>query len=1053
MRPRLLLGLLLPLILLLPSVARGDDDEDDLPDLVGETVRMDAGEAKRVLAQALLAGAGKQAEINYLVRRQQAAYMAGDGAARIQALRRLVELTSDGGKTSRYLGFLWTEEWRNGNQSRALVLGEQLLNDASQTASQRAAYAAILGHEYITLGNEDKARNLLAQAQQRQREAAKAPNNDANFVLVQIDILRAEIGRRTADFATADAAIQHAQETAEAELVRARKLTNPTDRNLLSDRAQRVRDAVLQAMIWLRIAEGRNIEAETTARIGLRNLQTEQRSGTNTGNWLGRLAQAKLAQRRYEQAVDTARQAIDLLQKNEGGESSHQMLTTQTMLLQALIGLERWADADQLAAQIREATANDPAARSRIDSPTLRTVLDLSNGRLDAAAQAIDISVRYRTRNYGEQHPATIEAKAIRAMVRQARKDNRQALSDYGAVFKAIFSQETSFTDAEPAGLRGFYLPLALRSYLRLVQTLYQENGNRLTDNDLIDDSFRVADRLRASVVQRALIDSAARLAAATPELAGLIGEERRLQTQARETIGQLTRQLEEDQRLTLEQKEREKHPETYSAADAQRDKQQAKLRADAITASRQQITDLESRRGQTLVQIGQRFPRYQALVNPKPPTLSQIGKLLTKGEALLSVYPTPTGTFVWGVNGDGTKVFLVSPLTAADIKSLAGQLRRTLDLGEEPDPSRVPFDFDASYTLYQNLVGPALARLPNTRSLTVAVTGDLAQVPLAVLVSRKPDAGADPLASAAWLVKDYAVNQISTATAFTALRDNRSATGAGRAFAGFGDPLFKLASAPAPAKNAPPPPKGKQAKATTPSVAAQPAASPASSPIRRLMTSVRRGSTDVAGLDFDYGKVPPLPDTREEVLALAQLLGADPAADTYLGAAASRKTVLSTDLSDRRILAFSTHGLKPGDLPGLSRPALALAATGNPAESPLLTLDDVLTLKLNADWVILSACNTASDDGTAEEALSGLARGFYFAGSRAVLATGWAVETRSARQLVTRTIEAYSRNPSQGRAESLRQAQLELIAGKSEPAFRHPFYWAAYLTAGDPGR
>ena len=209
------------------------------------------------------------------------------------------------------------------------------------------------------------------------------------------------------------------------------------------------------------------------------------------------------------------------------------------------------------------------------------------------------------------------------------------------------------------------------------------------------------------------------------------------------------------------------------------------------------------------------------------------------------------------------------------------------------------------------------------------------------------------------------------------------------------------------------------------------------------------------AGFDndtFDYGSVPPLPETREEIAAIAKALSADPAKDALYGAKATRAAALATDLSDRRVVAFATHGLKPGDLPGLSRPALAMAGTSD-GSSPLLALDDVLTMKLAADWVVLSACNTASDDGRAQEAYSGLARAFFFAGARAVLATHWAVETISARELVTRTFRHQAANAAAPRAESVRQAQLELIEGKAGPGFGHPFYWAPYALSGDPGR
>jgi CHAT domain-containing protein len=200
----------------------------------------------------------------------------------------------------------------------------------------------------------------------------------------------------------------------------------------------------------------------------------------------------------------------------------------------------------------------------------------------------------------------------------------------------------------------------------------------------------------------------------------------------------------------------------------------------------------------------------------------------------------------------------------------------------------------------------------------------------------------------------------------------------------------------------------------------------------------------------FDYGSMAALPETRDEILAIAKALGADPAKDVRFGAQATRAAAMTTNLSDRRVIAFATHGLRPGDLPGLSRPALAMAA-GASGESPLLTLDDVLTIKLSADWVVLSACNTASADGRAQEAFSGLARAFFFAGARAVLATHWAVESLSAQQLVTRTFAHQAANRGASRAESLRHAQLELVDGRAGAAYAHPFFWAPYALYGDP--
>ena len=210
--------------------------------------------------------------------------------------------------------------------------------------------------------------------------------------------------------------------------------------------------------------------------------------------------------------------------------------------------------------------------------------------------------------------------------------------------------------------------------------------------------------------------------------------------------------------------------------------------------------------------------------------------------------------------------------------------------------------------------------------------------------------------------------------------------------------------------------------------------------------------SYSVAG-GFRYEKCRALPETRDEVAAIAKALGADAGRDLILGDRASRKNVLASDLLSRRVVAFATHALLPGELPGLSRPALAMATTNDSNESPLLDLDDVLTLKLNADWVVLSACNTAGAE-LQGSSMSGLVRGFFFAGGRSVLATHWAVESLASAALVSEIFSNYARNSSRGRAASLRDAQLAMINGNvGDGKYAHPFFWAAYALFGDPIR
>jgi len=167
-------------------------------------------------------------------------------------------------------------------------------------------------------------------------------------------------------------------------------------------------------------------------------------------------------------------------------------------------------------------------------------------------------------------------------------------------------------------------------------------------------------------------------------------------------------------------------------------------------------------------------------------------------------------------------------------------------------------------------------------------------------------------------------------------------------------------------------------------------------------------------------------------------------------------------DLSDRRVLAFATHGLVPGDLNGLTQPALALSSPTvvGGDEDGVLTMGEILGLRLDADWVVLSACNTAAGEGAGAEAVSGLGRAFFYAGARSLLVSNWPVETTSAKALTTGIFERQSNDPTLSRAEALQQAMLGLIdeGGYMDDrrrmafSYAHPIFWAPFSLIGDGG-
>lgn len=191
--------------------------------------------------------------------------------------------------------------------------------------------------------------------------------------------------------------------------------------------------------------------------------------------------------------------------------------------------------------------------------------------------------------------------------------------------------------------------------------------------------------------------------------------------------------------------------------------------------------------------------------------------------------------------------------------------------------------------------------------------------------------------------------------------------------------------------------------------------------------------------------------------------MGADLEQDVYLGERASESQVKNMNLSNRRVIAFASHGLVPGDLDGLDQPAIALSAPSvrGKEEDGLLTMGEIMMLNLNADWVVLSACNTGAAEGAGAEALSGLGRAFFYAGTRSILVSMWPVETTSVRKLTTGLFRYQQEDKKLSRARALQKSSLALIdgpglkdpaSGKIVASYAHPPFWAPFIIVGESG-
>jgi CHAT domain-containing protein len=191
------------------------------------------------------------------------------------------------------------------------------------------------------------------------------------------------------------------------------------------------------------------------------------------------------------------------------------------------------------------------------------------------------------------------------------------------------------------------------------------------------------------------------------------------------------------------------------------------------------------------------------------------------------------------------------------------------------------------------------------------------------------------------------------------------------------------------------------------------------------------------------------LPDTGIELKAVAKLLNASTDA-LHLGAQATETQVKRLPLDRYRILSFATHGVMAGELSEGIEPGLILTPPEAPSQldDGYLSASEAAQLTLDADWVLLSACNTAASDGRPDaEGLSGLANAFLYAGARALLVSHWRVSSEATTKLVAETVAAYAKAPHAGKAAAL---QAAMIATMQDPGYAHPYYWAPFSVIGD---
>lgn len=796
--------------------------------------------------------------------------------------------------------------------------------------------------------------------------------------------------------------------------------------------------------------QGRLKEVEPLRLRALQIFRTLDPNSAHVGVALQNLAALYMTTNRLPEAQAMFLQALDIAVRTTGAQSQQVGIISDN-LAGVYRAQNKYPEAE---ASYQKAISAFEAALGP-DHPD--TALALQNyaillaetGQNEKSEATLKHALAINERLYGETHTSIVAA--LNTLVQQYISEKRwpEALTSARRA-AAIATELQRFAKTRIPSEEG----QGGSPFRRLVQAAY---GAGASDPALMNEAYVAAQRALETEAALALSQLAVRYASGNSDLARLLRERQDLTQEAEQR----------DRRLIM-------------AVALPRDQRNGQ----AEQQLKARVKDIGGRIAEIDATLADKFAQYATLSKPQPATIAETQALLQPGEAVVqfldvqAIGDIPETTFAWLITQTearwtrldiGTRAIsrAVATLrgldvTAWDESSGRNLCRDVLKLTPPAPQAPLPFDVTAASDLYQALFAPFATALQN-KHLLVIPSGSLTRLPLSVLVTQKPNGAVlsspDVYRRVAWLGTERPVSILPSIASLRALRQFARHSRADRPFLGIGNPLLD----------------GLAGDATDADLARRARALQSCPKDERgllmrvagLVQSIRppgalfRGGrlADIAAIR----QLSPLPESADELCAVARSLAIpDTDRDVLLGpqATEARLKALSNDgsLQHYQVLQFATHGVLPGEaaayLRAAAEPGLILTppADASSDDDGLLTASEISELKLNADWVVLSACNTASRSADNTEALSGLARAFFYAGTRSLLVSHWQVGSQAAVKLTTKAFAEMKARAGIGRAEALR-ASMKALVETGTLAESHPSQWAPFVVVGEGSR
>jgi len=749
--------------------------------------------------------------------------------------------------------------------------------------------------------------------------------------------------------------------------------------------------------------QGRYVEAEQLLKESIKGKKAVLGAKSDkTVQTMLTLAQIYLDQKKSKQAEQIM---LEIAQVAENiSDISHFGIRRNIFWARTLLQLGRLDEAEKAYAKVKASLDETKEVSGRLLGYNLGLGRVLfQKGEYKKAEVIFSEAVKVSEQVYGKYNPKTSHAKSFAAENYAKLNQFDKAVNIYREVMESnagFLATRKTFSSSGRAQQEAS-AQRYLFSYMKLMVDAKLKGIN--VNAEPVSESFAIAEASRSKSLQTAMLGQTARAAAGNEYLSELVRKEQNIRVQ----LGEI-----EEQQIEYVQKS------------GQGGKKQGK---------NLQTTQLELMN--ELRKIGEemsyQYPEYNQLINPKATGLAEVQKLLLPGELMLSYFVQKDRTLIWAIDKNNANLH-VSKLAEKDLYARVQRIRAGLDVPVATVEDIPAYNLKLAHELYKELITPASKQLAGIKNLIIVPHKALLSMPFGALVTEKSSfkKGSLPFSeykAVPWLAQKYAINIMPSATALVTMRTYAKKEKAEEPFIGFGDPVF-----------------GED-----------------DGVIDVVRTRGVRVSQRAAFNTRNISELPNLPETRQELKQIALSLGASED-NIFLGAKANESNVRNSTLKNFRVVAFATHGLVAGDLDGLEQPALALTPpeTVDGEDDGLLQMGEVLGLELNADWVVLSACNTASgDESLANEGLTGLTQAFFYAGSRALLVSLWPVESTSTQKLTTAMFSEAIKDNKLGRAASLQAARKHLIDGpgymlngKELFSYAHPIFWSAFIAVGEGG-